>query len=35
MEETAAAISYGLLMAPEKLWDPLGEKEKNHLAWLL
>lgn len=30
-----AAISYGILMAPEKLWAPLGEKEKGQLAdWL-
>ena len=30
-----AAISYGILMVPEKLWDPLEEKEKNRLAdWL-
>lgn len=30
-----AAISYGILMVPEKLWEPLGEKEKGQLAdWL-
>lgn len=30
-----AAISYGLILTPEKLWDPLTEKEKDHLAkWL-
>lgn len=30
-----AAISYGILMTPEKLWEPLGENEKNNLAdWL-
>ena len=30
-----AAISYGLILAPEKLWNPLTEKEKDHLAaWL-
>ncbi len=30
-----AAIAYGLVLAPEKLWDPLDEKEKDHLAdWL-
>lgn len=30
-----AAIAYGILMAPEKVWDPLSEDEKNHLAaWL-
>ena len=30
-----AAISYGILMAPEKLWEPLGEAEKDRLAaWL-
>lgn len=30
-----AAISYGILMVPEKLWEPLGEKSQNHLAdWL-
>ncbi len=30
-----AAISYGLILAPEKVWEPLTEKEKDHLAeWL-
>lgn len=30
-----AAISFGILMAPEKLWEPLGEVEKGRLAgWL-
>lgn len=30
-----AAISYGILMAPEKLWEPLGEEGKDRLAaWL-
>lgn len=30
-----AAISYGILMVPEKLWEPLEEKEKGQLAdWL-
>lgn len=30
-----AAISYGLILTPEKLWDPLSEEEKNNLAkWL-
>lgn len=30
-----AAISYGLILSPEKLWDPLTESEKDHLAdWL-
>lgn len=30
-----AAISYGLILTPEKVWDPLSETEKNHLAdWL-
>lgn len=30
-----AAISYGILMVPEKLWKPLDEKTKDHLAaWL-
>ncbi len=30
-----AAISYGLILTPEKLWEPLNEKEKDHLAdWL-
>ncbi len=30
-----AAISYGLILAPEKVWEPLTEKEKDGLAdWL-
>lgn len=30
-----AAIAYGLILAPDKLWMPLKEEEKNHLAdWL-
>ncbi len=30
-----AAMAYGLILTPEKLWDPLSEKEKDHLAdWL-
>lgn len=30
-----AAMGYGLVLAPEKLWDPLTETEKDHLAaWL-
>lgn len=30
-----AAISYGLILAPEKVWEPLEEKQKDHLAdWL-
>lgn len=30
-----AAISYAILIIPEKLWEPLGEEEKQHLAdWL-
>lgn len=30
-----AAIAYGILMAPQKVWDPLSEVEKDHLAaWL-
>ncbi|WP_099469082.1 DUF2264 domain-containing protein [Konateibacter massiliensis] len=30
-----AAISYGLILTPEKLWDPLSETEKENLAkWL-
>ncbi|WP_243095413.1 DUF2264 domain-containing protein [Lachnotalea sp. AF33-28] len=30
-----AAIAYGMLMVPEKLWDPLTEKEKENLVnWL-
>lgn len=30
-----AAISYGLILAPEKVWEPLSEKEKDNLAdWL-
>lgn len=30
-----AAVSYGLLLVPDKLWDPLPEKGKQHLAvWL-
>ncbi len=30
-----AAISYGLLLTPEKLWEPLSEQEKEQLAnWL-
>lgn len=30
-----AAISYGLILAPEKVWEPLTEQEKDHLAdWL-
>lgn len=30
-----AAIAYGLILVPEKLWEPLDEKGKDHLAkWL-
>lgn len=30
-----AAISYGLILAPEKVWEPLNDTEKDHLAdWL-
>ncbi len=30
-----AAISYGLILAPEKLWNPLSEEEKDNLVnWL-
>ncbi len=30
-----AALAWGLLMAPQVLWDPLTEQEKNNLAaWL-
>ncbi len=30
-----AAISYGLILAPETLWDPLTEVQRDHLAdWL-
>lgn len=30
-----AAISYGLILTPEKTWNPLSEEEKDHLAsWL-
>lgn len=30
-----AAISYGLILTPEKLWEPLSEAEKDNLAnWL-
>lgn len=30
-----AAIAYGILLTPEKLWDPLSQKEKENLAaWL-
>lgn len=30
-----AAIAYGILMTPEKLWDPLSEEEKENLVqWL-
>ena len=30
-----AAIAYGMLFAPEKLWDPLSETEKDNLTeWL-
>lgn len=30
-----AAISYGIILAPEKVWEPLSEKEKGNLAdWL-
>lgn len=30
-----AAISYGLILTPEKLWTPLSDKEKDNLAkWL-
>lgn len=30
-----AAIAYGILMAPDKVWNPLSEEEKDHLAaWL-
>ena len=27
-----AAIAYGILMTPQKLWDPLSAKEKTNLA---
>lgn len=30
-----AAISYGLTYAPEVIWNPLTEEEKNHLATYL
>lgn len=30
-----AAISYGLILTPEKMWEPLNEREKENLAcWL-
>lgn len=30
-----AAISYGILMIPDKLWEPLSEETKGHMAaWL-
>lgn len=30
-----AAISYGLILTPQKLWEPLNEEEKDNLAkWL-
>lgn len=30
-----AAISYGLILTPEKVWNPLSDKEKENLAnWL-
>lgn len=30
-----AAMAYGLILVPEKLWEPLDEKEKGNLAkWL-
>ncbi len=30
-----AAISYGLILTPEKMWEPLNEKEKDNLVnWL-
>ncbi len=30
-----AAISYGIILAPNKVWEPLNEKEKENLAnWL-
>lgn len=30
-----AAIAYGILMTPEKFWEPLSEEEKNNLSrWL-
>ncbi len=30
-----AAISYGLILTPEKLWEPLSEREKDNLSnWL-
>lgn len=30
-----AAISYGLIVTPEKVWEPLSDKEKDNLAnWL-
>ncbi len=30
-----AAISYGLILAPERLWEPLSETQKNNLCnWL-
>lgn len=30
-----AAIAYGIMMIPEKLWEPLGTETQNHLAaWL-
>lgn len=30
-----AAISYGLILVPEILWDPLNDKAKENLAWWL
>ena len=30
-----AAMAYGLILAPDKIWEPLTEKEKDNLAdWL-
>ncbi|MCM1386504.1 MAG: DUF2264 domain-containing protein [Bacillus sp. (in: Bacteria)] len=30
-----AAMAYGLILAPDKIWEPLSEKEKDNLAdWL-
>ena len=30
-----AAMAYGLILAPDKVWEPLSDKEKDNLAaWL-
>ena len=30
-----AAMAYGLILSPDKIWEPLSDKEKDHLAgWL-